>query len=104
MLHNLISYSTESRVLKELGSRTCRIGPVNRQKLKVAQRKWHSTFVCAEHSYFHEQHLFSCVNHLRLCYRVLNMGRVTIFLRFFFFFFFYVFDRRFDKGHSHLTK
>ena len=41
-------------------------------------------FLCAEHFYFHEQHLFSCVNHLLLCYRLLNMGRVAIFDGFFF--------------------
>ena len=40
-------------------------------------------FLCAEHFYFHEQHLFSCVNHLLLCYRLLNMGRVAIFDVFF---------------------
>ena len=87
---------------KGVGSRTCRIGFVNRQKVKVAERKWHSTFLCAKHFYFHEQHLFSCVNPLHLCYRVLNMSRVAIFDGFFGCF--YVFDRKFDKGHSHLTK
>ena len=87
---------------KGLGSRTCRIGPVNRQNIKVAQQKWHRAFLCAEHFYFHEQHLFSCVIPLLLCYRVLNMGRVTI--CFDVFWSFYVFDRKFDKGHSHLTK
>ena len=61
------------------GSRTCWIGLVNQQKIKVAERKWHCTFLCAEHFYFHEQHLFSCVNPLLFCYRVLNMGRVAIF-------------------------
>ena len=61
-----------------LGSRTCRIGPVNRQNIKVAQHG-HRTFLCTEHFYFHEQHLFSCVNPLLLCYRVLNMGIVAIF-------------------------
>ena len=64
---------------KGLGSRTCRIGPVNRQLIKVAEGKWHSTFLCAEHFYFHKQHLFSCVSPLLLCYRVLHMGRVGIF-------------------------
>ena len=67
---------------KGLGSRTCRIGLINRQKIKVAQWKLHSTFLCAEHFYFHEQHLFSCVNPLLLCYRLLHMGRVAIFGRF----------------------
>ena len=87
---------------KGVGLRTCRIGLVNQQRNKVAEPKWHSTFLCAEHFYFHEQHLFSCVNLLLLCYRVLNMGRVAIFLRVFGHF--YVFNRKFDKGHSHLTK
>ena len=39
-------------VNKGLGSRTCRIGPVNWQKIKVAERKWHSPFFCAELSSF----------------------------------------------------
>ena len=29
---------------KGLGSPICRIGPANRQKIKFAERKWHSTF------------------------------------------------------------
>ena len=69
----------QQNTFKGLGSRTCRIGPVNRQNIKVAQKKWHRTFLCAEHFYFHEQHLFSCVNPFLLCYRVLNMGRVAHF-------------------------
>ena len=68
----------QQNTFKGLGSQTCRIGPVNRQNIKVAQQKWHRTFLCAEHFYFHRQHLFSCVNPLLLCYRVLNMGRVAI--------------------------
>ena len=72
----------QQNTFKGLGSRTCRIGPVNRQNIKVAQQKWHRTFLCAEYFYFHEQHLFSCVNPLLLCYRMLNMDRVAIFLRF----------------------
>ena len=72
----------QQNTFKGLGSRTCRIGPVNRDNIKVAQQKCHRTFLCAEHFYFHEQHLFSCVNPLLLCYRVLNMGRVSIFLTF----------------------
>ena len=105
----------KQNTFKGLGSRTCRIVLVNRQNIKVAQQKWHRTFLCAEYFYFHEQHLFSCVNPLLLCYRVLNMGRVAFFFlsffSFLFFFFFdvffghfYVFDKTFDKGHSHLTK
>ena len=39
-------------------------------------------FLCAEHFYFQDQHLFSCVDPLLLCYRVLNMGRVVLFLCF----------------------
>ena len=58
---------------KGVGLRTCRIGLVNRQNIKVAEQ------VCDEHFYFHEQHLFFCVNPLLLCYRVLYMGRVAIF-------------------------
>ena len=68
----------QQHTFKGLGSQTCRIGPVNRQNTKVAQQKWHRIFVCAEHFYFHEQHLFTCVNPFLLCYRVLNMGRVAI--------------------------
>ena len=65
--------------MKGLGSQTSRICPINQQKIKVAEQKWHNTFLCAEHFYFHEQHLFSCVNPLLLCYRMLNLGRVAIF-------------------------
>ena len=60
-------------------------------------------FLCAEPFYFHKQHLFSCVNPLLLCYRVLNMSMVAIFV-FTCVGHFYIFDRKFDKGHSHLTK
>ena len=67
-----------------LGSLTCRTGLVNRQKFKVAERKWYTTCLCAEHFYFHEQHLLCCVCALILCYRVANMSRVTIFFFFFF--------------------
>ena len=87
---------------KGLRSRTCWLSLLNRQKIKVAEQKWHSTFLRAKHFYFHEQHLFSCVNPIHLCYRMLNMGRIAIFGHFLFIFF--VFDRRFGKGHSHLTK
>ena len=72
----------QQNTFKGLGSRTCRIVPANRQNIKVAQQKWHRTFLYAEYFYFHEQHLFSCVNPLLLCYRMLNMDRVAIFLRF----------------------
>ena len=41
-----------------------------------------SFILCAKHFYFNEQHIFSCVNPLLLCYRVLNTGRVAIFWRF----------------------
>ena len=68
--------------------------------LHIACTKIDENYTLQNLKFIHEQHLFSCVNPLLLCYRVLNMGR------FFFFFFchFYVFDRKFDKGHSHLTK
>ena len=79
----------QQNTFKGLGSRTCRIGPVHRQNIKVAQQKWHRTFLCAEHFYFLEQHLFSCVNPLLLCYRVPNMSRVAFF---FFPFFLFCFD------------
>ena len=69
----------QQNTFKGLGSRTCRIDPVNRQSFKVAQQKEHRTFLCAEYFYFHEQHLFSCVNPLLLCYRMLNMDRIAIF-------------------------
>ena len=49
------------------------------KKIKVAEQKWHCTFLCAEHFCFHEQHFFSCVNHLLLCYGV---PEKKIFLRF----------------------
>ena len=64
------------------GSRTTRIGLVNRGKLEVNEQKCHSAFLCAEHFYFQDQHLFFCVDPLLLCYRVLNMGRVALFLCF----------------------
>ena len=73
----------QQNTFKGLGSRSCRTGPVNRQNIKVAQQKWHRTFWCAEYFYFHEQHLFSCVNPLPLGYRMLNMDRVAVFLTFF---------------------
>ena len=66
-------------MVKGVGSQTCRIGLVNRPKIKVAGKKWHSTCLCAEHFNFNEQHLFSCLNPLILYYRVLNIGRVAIF-------------------------
>ena len=69
--------------------------PCKSAKKSVAWRKWHSTFLCAEHFHFHEQHLFFCVNPLLLWHRVLNLGKVAIF--FMFFGHFYVFDRKFDK-------
>ena len=64
---------------KGLGLQTHLIGPVNWQKIKVSERKWYSTFLFAEHFYFHEKHLFSFVNPLFLCYRMPNLGRVAIF-------------------------
>ena len=73
----------QHNTFKGLGSRTCRIGPAKWQNIKFAQQKWHRTFLCAEYFYFHEQHLFSCVNPLLLCYRMLNMDRVAIFYVFF---------------------
>ena len=85
----------QQNTFKGLGLRTCRIGPVNRQNIKVAQQKWHRTFLCAEHFYFHKQHLVSCVNPLLLCYRMLNMEREAIF--FFSFFFFWSFLRLWSK-------
>ena len=65
------------------GSRTTRIGLVNRLKIKVNEQKRHSAFLCAGHFYFQDRHLFSCVDPLLLCYRVLNMGRVALFWCFF---------------------
>ena len=94
----------QQNTFEGLGLRTCRIGPVNRQNIKVSQQKWHRTFLCGEYFYFNEQHLFSCVNPLLM---MLNMDRIAFFFTFFFFFFlgiFYVFDRKSDKGHSNLIK
>ena len=71
---------------KGLHSRTCWLSLLNQQKIKVAEQKWHSTFLRAKHFYFHEQHLFSYVNPILLCYRVLNMGRMAIFGHFLFIF------------------
>ena len=93
----------QQNTFKGLGSQPAESALVNRQNIKVAQQKWHRTFLCAEYFYFHEQHLFSRVNPLLLCYRMLNMDRVAIlFLRFLGHF--YVFGQKSDKGHSHLTK
>ena len=37
----------QQNTFKGLGLRTCQIGPVHRQNIKVAERKWHRTFfVC----------------------------------------------------------
>ena len=87
----------QQNTFKGPGSRTCRIGPVNRQNIKVAQQKWHRTFLCAEYFYFHEQHLFSCVIPLLLGYRMLNMDRVAIFIFFYFFNVFWSFLRLWSK-------
>ena len=65
--------------VKGEGSRTTRIGLVNRGKIKVNEQKHHSTFLCMEHFYFQDRRLFFCVDPLLLCYRVLNMGRVALF-------------------------
>ena len=65
----------QQNTVKGLGSRTCRIGKtsksLNRGGIELFSVLNISTFM-------HEQHLFSCVNPLLLCYRVLNMGRVAI--------------------------
>ena len=55
-----------------------RFGLVNQGKRKVNEQKCLSAVLCAEHFYFQDRHLFSCVDPLLLCYRVLNMGRVPI--------------------------
>ena len=47
--------------------------------LKDYEQKHRSAFLCAEHFYYQDRHLFSCVDPVLLCYRVLNMGRVTLF-------------------------
>ena len=52
---------------------------VNQGKIKVNEQKRHSAFLRAEHFYFQDRYLFSCVDPLLLCYRVLNMGRVALF-------------------------
>ena len=61
------------------GSRTTRIGLVNRGKIKGNKQKCLIAFLCAEHFYFQDRHLFSCVDPLLLCYKVLNLGRVALF-------------------------
>ena len=90
-------------LIKGVGTWTCRIGPVNRQKDQSRWTKvaWVFFFfflcVCSEHFFYsHEQHLFSCINPLLLCYRVLNLGRVANFGHF------YIFDH-FDNGRSQIT-
>ena len=60
------------------GSRPTQIGLVNRGKIRVNEQKRHSAFLCAEHLYFQDRHLFSSVDPLLLCYRELNMGRVAL--------------------------
>ena len=59
---------------ENLPNRPCKSAKHQSRSTKVA-------FLCAEHFYFHEQHLFPCVNPLLLCYRVLNMGRVAFVFR-----------------------
>ena len=89
--------------MKGVGLRTCRISLVNRQKIKVLDESGIALFcvlLCAEHFYIHEQHLFSCVTPLLLCCAKCELGRHVLTL----FGLFYVFDRKFDKGHSHFTK
>ena len=51
-------------IAKGEGLRTTRIGLVNRGKIKVNEQKRHSAFLCAEHFYFQDRHLFSCVDPL----------------------------------------
>ena len=51
-----------------LPNRPCKLA----KKIKVAEQKWYSPFLYAEYFYFREQHLFSRVNAVMLCYRVQN--------------------------------
>ena len=64
------------------GSQITWIGLINHGKIKINEQKCLSTFLCAEHFYFQEWHWFSCVDPLLLCYKVLNMGRIALFLCF----------------------
>ena len=57
-----------------VGSRACRIGLAKWQNIKVADWKWHRIFMYAKHFCFHEQLLFSYVNPILVCYRVLTVG------------------------------
>ena len=50
-----------------------------RKSGKTSKQKRHSAFLRAEHFYFQNRHLFSCVDLLLLCYMVLNMGKVALF-------------------------
>ena len=67
------------RNFKGEGSWTTRTGLVNRGKIKVNKQRCLGTVLCAKHYDFQDRHLFSCVDPLLLCYRVLNMGRVALF-------------------------
>ena len=94
---NIAPYGERAK-FANLPNRPCK----STKKIKVAERKWHSTFLSTENFSFHGQHFFSCINPILLCDRVLNRDRVVIL--FIFLGHFYVFDRKLVKGHSHLTK
>ena len=74
-LNNLRTMKVPKEKVHEPPESALKIG----EEIEVNEQKRHSAFLCAEHLYFHYRHLFSCVDSLLLCYKVLNMGRVALF-------------------------
>ena len=83
--------------IKGVGSQTCRISLVYRQKNQLLNKSGIALFCVPNISTFMNS-TYSPV--LILFTWVLNMSRVAMI----FFWSIYVFDHKFDKGHSHLTK
>ena len=65
--------------LQRASSRTCRIGLVNWRTNKCHRMKVVKWFLYVKHLYFQDNNLFTCVNPVRLCHRVLNVSRVATF-------------------------
>ena len=75
----LRSYFVECQINEGRRSTNHPNRPCKSGKIKVNEQKSHSAFLCAEHFYFQDRHIFSCVGPLFLCYKVLNMGSVALF-------------------------
>ena len=65
----------ERRSFTNHRNRSCK----SEKKNKLNEQKHHSAFLCTEYFYFQDRHMFSCVDPLLLCYKVLTMDRVALF-------------------------